>query len=572
LSKALGKALLVFITISVLTAGIAGCGVTRVNNTNVPEQADTSDENQLQDNAKLHNEAGLPDEANSASKTALSDDDGASQSTASAANASSTESSDARSSDKESPDAGSPDASSSDTAESSGASGSFNAAVSPNNANPSGTTDSTGELNSRGTAEPAALPDDTIEWNGSALIRENYRSNSQNVSVPNNVITTENRMLTVYYANSFGSDSVEYVTTQVVQVKLDDIWFTIPLNLSQGKESLTLDPFSTESDPFSLESMTGHSVDLTPLGDLPPGQYRFVERFFMERLQYEYYTLAYFWIINPGDARPPESETSGQARSEDIIFNIEPSFEARRVITDRDEILDMLITNTSGKKYVSTKAVLEKLQNGKWEHVEYTYSNLGMVYGWQTTKSSFYLNKQLEAGEYRIRLSLNVFETTSGLEPVCIFKVMPFNDAPEPEWDVSQLSLSQFDDSSWSADVNISLANTVLNKSEQNLHLTITAKNLYIFGDPYSIEVFLNGKWYGVPLNTGFNSIAYSTDSTYSLTCNPAGTVGILPAGQYRIIKEFDLLDRHDPSLSVFLAKEFAAEEFTVAETLERQR
>ena len=570
------KVLFVFIAMAVLTVGIVGCGVTSVNNTNAPEQADMPDENQLQSSAKLHSGEGLPDETDSSGKAALSDDDAASQSTADSAKTSDAGSSYTGSPGKYSPDAGSsytgllgtgsPGTSSSDTA---GASG---AVASPSTSNPSDTTDFAGALNSRDTAKSATLPDGIIEWNGFELIREDYRSSSQNVSVPNNVITTKDRKLTVFYANSFGSDSVEYGTTQVVQVKLNDVWFTIPINHSQGKEPLTLAPFSMESDPFSLESMTEYSIDLTPLGALPPGQYRCVERFFMERLQYEYYTLAYFWVINPGDVHPPEAETSGLARIEDIIFNVGASFEARRVITDRDETVDMLITNTSGKKYVSTKAILEKLQNGEWEYVEYTYSNLGLVSGWQTTTSRFYLNKQLEAGEYRIILSLNLLGTASGVEPVYTFSVIPYNKAPKPDWDISRLTTSRIDDSNLSTDVKITVANSILNKANSKLDLTVTVNKLYGFGDPYSIEVLIAGKWYSIPLNISFNSSLYTTDSTINITCYPAGDVGVLPTGQYRIIKEFNLFDEAwetSPS-SVYLTKKCAMVEFTVEETLER--
>ena len=516
----LRKALFVFIATAVLTAGIAGCDVTRVDHMNASEQTNKSGENQPQGNAGLHSETGLTSETNASSSSGTS--------------------------------------------------------ASPSPANSSGAKDYTGtsehhDISKPSTAPPALLGS-TLAWNGFELIREDYQSYSQNVSVPNNVITTDDKTLTVFFANSSGSDNADYGMTELIQVKLDDGWFTIPVSLAQREAPLTLAPFSMESDPFSLESMIEYSIDLTPLGNLPAGQYRFVERFFMERLQYEYYTLAYFWVIKPGDAHPPEAETSGQARIEDIIFYVAASFEARRVITDKDETIDMLITNTSGKKYVSTKAVLEKLQNGKWEHFEYTYSNLGLVSGWQTTTSRFYLDKQLEAGEYRIKLSLNVFGTASGVEPVCTFSVIPFNDAPEPVWDISRLVPSHLDDSSLSTDVKITVANSILNKANSKLDLTVTADKLYGFGDPFSIEVLISGKWYGIPLNISFTSLLYTTDSTVNLTCYPVGAAGILPAGQYRIIKEFNLLDEawETSSSSVFLTKEFATVEFTVEETLER--
>ena len=406
-------------------------------------------------------------------------------------------------------------------------------------------------------------------WQDVDLIREDYQGSSQNVAVSDNVLTTADHILTMLLFNSSGSDGAQFGVKEFVQVKLNDDWYTVPTNISQREIPLILDPFSPYVDPFSVENCTEYSVDLSVIGTLPPGQYRLVERFFIERLQYEYFALAYFWIIEPGDERPPESESSGPARIEDIALSVVSTAEALRVITDRDEMFDILVANKTGKEYVSTNAVLELWQKGEWVQVSYQHVNLSLVSGWQTTAERLFLGEKLLPGDYRLRLSINVFATTSGIEPDCLFTVVSFDDAPEPEWDISRLSLSELGNSVQNTGVRIIAENTVLNRNNTGINLKIIANNNYNFGEPFSIEVFLDGKWYSVPFANGaFISIGYSTESRTEITHDPVGACGVLPAGQYRIIKAFDLVDQSSPQEVIYLAKEYASAEFTVEETL----
>jgi hypothetical protein len=61
----------------------------------------------------------------------------------------------------------------------------------------------------------------------------------------------------------------------------------------------------------------------------------------------------------------PESETTGKAKKEDIIFYAQSVYEARREITDRDIWFGMYIENLSGKTYIIEREefVLEMKQN-----------------------------------------------------------------------------------------------------------------------------------------------------------------------------------------------------------------
>jgi len=121
----------------------------------------------------------------------------------------------------------------------------------------------------------------------------------------------------------------------------------------------------------------------------------------------------------------------------------------------------------------------------------------------------------------------------------------------------------------WYEDVDVS----VLNKDNTELEITLTADKLYNYGEPYEVEVLLDGKWYRAPFSSGaFIQPLYTIDpnnsrfSRTNFSCNPVFACGILPAGQYRIVKEFTVPDTSQTS--IYLSKEFAKAEFTVEETL----
>jgi len=90
--------------------------------------------------------------------------------------------------------------------------------------------------------------------------------------------------------------------------------------------------------------------------------------------------------------------------------------------------------------------------------------------------------------------------------------------------------------------------------------------------------VSLDGKWYGVPYAYGglFNSLAYTVrpdteQAQRSHSINPVFEYGTIPAGQYRMTKEFILIGPDSPEgLPTYLSRETAMALFTVAETLDR--
>jgi len=427
-------------------------------------------------------------------------------------------------------------------------------------------------------------PEGKLTWNGFVLIREDYHGRAEDVFVPENVLTTEEQTLTVYYLSGFGSDNLAYGAAEVVQVNLGGDWYTLaadsenseirPINLSQREQPLILPPFSM---PFEETEKTEHTIDLSILGKLPPGRYRFVERFFLERLQLELHTLAYFWVVEPGEDRPPESEMSGTARPEDITFFVDSLYEARRVITDADTMLAMNIENLSGRQYVTSRAFLEMKQGGRWVAVVYQHANLGLLQSWMKVRNTLFLEEPLTAGDYRLRLAMSVFGTQYEIESEYEFTVHHNNEVDEPEWEISRLRVSPYDTAQQNTGVTITLGSAILNKSKMELESVLASDNHYSYGGPFGIEVLLDGIWYSVPFANGaFNSMGYSIDpdteiSNRSHIINPVLAVGIMPAGHYRLIKTFDLVspDTTDWGGPIYLAKETVFAEFIVEETLE---
>jgi len=156
-----------------------------------------------------------------------------------------------------------------------------------------------------------------------------------------------------------------------------------------------------------------------------------------------------------------------------------------------------------------------------------------------------------------------------------------YENAPEPKWEVSRLSISRHNAVTQSTDVKISISNPVLDNDNMELEFMITVTDgSYSYGDPYIIEVLLDGIWYSVPYAYGgaFNSPAYSVDPntdqkqrTHSI--NPTFEYGTIPVGQYRLIKEFNLVGPDSPEgMPTYLTKEFVFALFTVTETLDRTK
>ena len=412
-----------------------------------------------------------------------------------------------------------------------------------------------------------------LMWNGLELTHEDFDGSAPvELFVPENVLTTDDEALTVFFLSKLGSDVLEYGVTEVIQVQLDGLWYTLPFNLSQSDEPLVLPGFSHEMESLSIEYATEHAVDLSITGGLPPGRYRLVERFSWERLQDEGFAFANFWVINPGDARPPESEVTGEARMEDIVFNVSSPFEARRAITDQDDVIAFSIENLSGKTYDATSATLERRDGDQWVDVGFEHANLGLVWGWEGSSDFLFLRGHLEAGDYRLRVSMRVFETQPVIEPEYEFAVVAHEHAPKAAWDSSRLRPSPYEAADQSTGVAMAIEDPVINKRNTTLALTVTADAAYSFGEPYEIEVLLDGTWYSAPMaNAMFNMPAYGVgpNEPYEIAHDLLHTMGVMPAGQYRIIKEFDLVDPKAPWDEVsYLAKEFAIAEFTVEESI----
>ena len=140
-------------------------------------------------------------------------------------------------------------------------------------------------------------PDGTLMWNGFELVREDFYGRADQVFVPKNVLSPNDRTLTMYFSNSSGSDSMKYGVNEVIQVNIDDEWHSLPRLLIAKEQPLLLPPFIHDTENLRERLPTEYTIDLSVFGTLPPGRYRLAERFFLERLQSEEYYFVYFWVV-----------------------------------------------------------------------------------------------------------------------------------------------------------------------------------------------------------------------------------------------------------------------------------
>ncbi|MCL2707151.1 MAG: hypothetical protein FWE97_03215 [Dehalococcoidia bacterium] len=407
----------------------------------------------------------------------------------------------------------------------------------------------------------------TIAWNGFNLALDylgDHSSNLVDITIHENVLPTTASTLTISIT-SMGSAVLEYGIDEFIQVYLSGLWYTIPVQLSQRKLPLEF--------KLPAGNTKEYAIDFSVLGSLPPGKYRFCEKLFQARLQSESYAFAYFWITEPGAERPPESETTGPARMEDIVFYVESFSAARDNITDKDYAIFLSIKNLSGKLYHATKAMLEMKQGNQWIDTEYQHTSLGSVPGWTSRRKMFFLSEPLAEGVYRLKLSMEVFGINDTMEHEYEFTVFAHKNTPQPQWEASRLAPSRFNEQGYNSSVSITLKNTVLNTGTTWLVYTVTASNYYSFGRSVEIEVLLDGKWYRVPM-------AHNLVLAIQINIAPGGSIthyydpvfyaNILPEGRYRMIMDFNLVDIESNSREpTYLAKEYAMAEFTVAQTLE---
>jgi len=439
---------------------------------------------------------------------------------------------------------------------------------------------------------PVEQPDGTFLWNGLQLIRDDlcrYDGRGISVFVPENVITTEEKMLTVFFRDYSGG--LEYGVKEYIQVYINGLWYTVNQQVSQYDESLIL--YGYQGDRGDYRSWQGekYTADFSAMDKLPVGKYRFVETFSGDRLEEEIYAFANFWVIKPGGKRPPESETTGNARKEDIVLSMQSVYEARREITDKDIWFCVFVENLSGKEYCidneqeKNPPILEIKQNSKWEKVDYRHINAGVAEGWQININQIFLDELLTAGHYRIRIPMRVFKEPGSIEKQpgyieinCEFDIIAHIDIPEPKWEISRLKQSDYDSSKQSTGIRMSAPNPVLNKENTQLEIMLEVDNYYEYGTPYEVEVLLDGNWYNVPFMGGMGwampafLLKPNDENTRNYIYeNPVRDCGVLPKGQYRIIKEFDLREPPVPPAEWGgnrIAKEFAIVEFTVEETL----
>ena len=194
----------------------------------------------------------------------------------------------------------------------------------------------------------------------------------------------------------------------------------------------------------------------------------------------------------------------------------------------------------------------------------------------------------------------------------------PWEKPPLSGWDASKLEPSQYGDDDWSDCVKLYLKNDVITAEEPWLKYHVEATGIseyhiyrnandtsdssYFHSENYKLEVLLDGIWYIVPFAPDYSypKDTYYHDNYYltsfggyhniflieelkklkihrTYPCNPIKDCGALPAGQYRLAKEFGLYDYdyyHNPYERTYIPyadahKEYAVVEFSVGEPLD---
>jgi len=277
----------------------------------------------------------------------------------------------------------------------------------------------------------------------------------------------------------------------------------------------------------------------------------------------------------------------------ELVFHVRSLYEARRVITDRDNWFGLFFTVSYGAWVVEQEEVfLEMLHDGVWERINYRNVNIGLMRSsWdEISVSELFLHEPLAAGRYRVRLIAYPFTVPrsshrgmpGAIELVREFDIIAHEDAPEPRWNITRLELSPHCESDWSDGIRMTVANPVIDGDNTVLEVYLTADYIYTFGEHFRVEALLDGQWYKVPFANGvFFDVGFKISAgvrNLTVDCcaiDPVFRAGVLPAGHYRIIMEFslmgDLMTEYgvlDWSIRNRIAEEFAMAEFVVMETL----
>jgi len=427
--------------------------------------------------------------------------------------------------------------------------------------------------------------DRSVWWGGYELKREDYLGDTYLVSQKDAVLSGDEQKLTVFFLN-FHNDPgniIEYGSEEAIQVRIENAWYSLPDKLPRRTEHLVLPTLTEEAETrkylLGTAAQAEHVVDLAGYGKLPPGEYRFIEKFISVGSLNEYYKFAYFWVAGSGEQPPIEAETVGTAREGDLEAFVLSATPARSCVTDEDSSFILIIRNRTGKIYdTGGRFELEAWKNEQWSRVPYDYTGGGLILAWSAGSYRINLRDPVDAGEYRLRYRAEVFgETSETVRSECAFEVIPHGDAPEPGWDTVRLMLSRFYEDSQSGSIAMDIADSgTISEKEATVRVTVSADGCYYYASPFDLDVLIDGVWYYICSLQSVFGDDYDEATDMSIEpgvvryhdVNPALYIGVLPVGEYRLVREFLLYesseavaarDRNRP-----LAREFAIAEFKV--------
>jgi len=258
----------------------------------------------------------------------------------------------------------------------------------------------------------------------------------------------------------------------------------------------------------------------------------------------------------------------------DFVLFVESLAHARSEITDRD----LMIYFRGRHSYLPNweysiiygygTAVLERKEDSLWVEVEnYNVELTDFIWG---SMGLLRFDNPLTVGDYRLHHTMFVEGMENKVELEIEFAVIPFENAPKPAWDIIHMSrwFDELHRPPVSENISITIENPILNMTNPELNMAITANRDYTYGE-FILVYLVDGDWNIVPEIWGYTrneneyTISPNTENTH--TIDLLDRFGVLPSGVYRLVFQMHLPQTAPDGTNW----EVGSAEFIVEETLD---
>lgn len=290
---------------------------------------------------------------------------------------------------------------------------------------------------------------------------------------------------------------------------------------------------------------------------------------------------------------------SGEIGEKSIVKIIETddiSFYISELYSDGAEA--NIENNTNMTVHWGSEYSIEKKENGEWYTIEpildsiaWTMEQRGIAVGESVQKEKYcwdWLYGNLPVGDYRIIKAFSLYDDDKlkkHMNLAAEFSIEPTDEIKEIQQEVitDENTLQQetdIQDQENEIDSKTSSELVITNNSYEiseiedvsfyvTKHYTNAAEicienhsdEILYYGEPFFIEKKIDGEWYSIkPIEQIMwfmilKNIEVGSTLTYEIVWDDY--YGILPNGEYRIIKEFSLGDYDSPNEEIYLAAEF---------------